>query len=905
MKTEEDGGSIIELMRELLAAEKETGDDDNVVDIKSARSSKTKAKSAPLPSDKQIRAWMDDLASNERMLEYLHHERGLDDETIERFQIGWDSTRPRGRLTVPIYGPEGELVNVRLYDRKPPNRNVPKMIPFASGYGTQVYGFDSLLGNDEIVLCEGEWDRIINEQNGIPTATTTAGAGAFQLEWAKWFRDKHVFICYDEDQAGIDGALRTAKMLKDVAAGVYIMTNLGTGLKGGDLTDYWVAGSTESQFRSLMEEARERPFAASVENHVIPTTGLPVSVERSQDFSLREPLELHVTISGKQVPPYGAPREFVAECDQGKGKVCAFCPMAAFDGRRKVTTNPDDPRLLQFIESNDMKVRILLQEQVGANCSTNIGFEVQSNWNIEELMIQQSVEERTEETTVPMDRKIFNVGTYDTRINTGARIVGSQTTDPRNQRGLFHSWHLEPVQSNIDKFKMTPELRAELAVFQNDPFQDPIDKCVDIAEDLAANVTRIYGRPWMHVAFDLVWHSVMAFDAQGIDGSKGWLDVLVVGDTRTGKSATAKALAHHYNAGVVKSCEGATFSGLVGGNKEMPQGRGMMVKWGVIPLNDRRLVVLDELSGIAEKNILADMSSVRSSGVAQITKIADGEASARTRLLWLSNPVDGRPIAETAEGGMGVIKNLVKNNEDIARFDFAFTVAKGEVASEIINTNEREPVEHVYTSELCSKLVMWAWSRKANQIRFTRGADQYVLEVAEELGSLYVPDPPLVQVENIREKIARIAVAIAARTFSTNKSGEMIVVKPEHVDNAAEFLKQIYGSESMGYLAASQRIREDRFIAEQKRATCIRYLTHETNAGLLEALRTVATAASFRPRDFEEFGGGFDPRAAVMRLREWRMLRRLTGEGLNGRIAMEPTLIQILRELERKEHKHG
>jgi hypothetical protein len=114
-----------------------------------------------------------------------------------------------------------------------------------------------LADNDEIVLCEGEWDRIINEQNGIPTATTTAGAGAFQLEWAKHFRDKHVFICYDEDQAGIDGALRTAKMLKDVAAGVYIMTNLGTGLKGGDLTDYWVAGSTEAQFRSLMDEARK------------------------------------------------------------------------------------------------------------------------------------------------------------------------------------------------------------------------------------------------------------------------------------------------------------------------------------------------------------------------------------------------------------------------------------------------------------------------------------------------------------------------------------------------------------------------------------------------------------------------------------------------------------------------
>jgi hypothetical protein len=200
---------------------------------------------------------------------------------------------------------------------------------------------------------------------------------------------------------------------------------------------------------------------------------------------------------------------------------------------------------------------------------------------------------------------------------------------------------------------------------------------------------------------------------------------------------------------------------------------------------------------------------------------------------------------------------------------------------------------------------MWAWSRKASQIRFARGSEQYVLQVSEELGKLYVSDPPLVQVENIREKIARIAIAIAARTFSTNRSGEFIVVKPEHVDNAAEFLKQIYGSPTMGYLAASQRAQADHQIAEEKRAVCKKYLTHESNAGLLEALQTVATAASFRPRDFEEFGGGFDPRAAVMRLREWRMLRRLSGEGQNGRIALEQTLIEILRELEQKERKDG
>jgi hypothetical protein len=170
-----------------------------------------------------------------------------------------------------------------------------------------------------------------------------------------------------------------------------------------------------------------------------------------------------------------------------------------------------------------------------------------------------------------------------------------------------------------------------------------------------------------------------------------------------------------------------------------------------------------------------------------------------------------------------------------------------------------------------------------------------VIIAAEDMGNRYQPDPPLVQVENIRMKLARLAVAFAARTFSTNRTGEYVVVRPEHVVAAVEFIDWIYGTETMGYLRKSRRIVADRAIAAGNRKRCHEYL--RKNTGMLEALRSVMYSESFRPRDFEEFGGlEVDARTAVNLLSEWRMVRRLEERG--GRIVLEPALIEVLKKLE-------
>lgn len=879
------GGTIASLVRKMKKG-------NNVVSLDSKRGGKTKL---ALPDEKQIDAWVKFLQGNDRLMQVMLERRGLMPSTLSEWRIGYDPGRRR--YTLPMFDKDGNLANLRLYDPHAKGDN-PKILPYAVGYGTQLFN-PAALENDEVVLTEGEWDCIINEQHGVASVSHNGGANGFKIEWAIAFKGKHVFICYDEDEQGRKGAIRTARMIREVVAGVYIMNNLNTGKKSGDVTDFYLQGGSAKQFRQLVDEARELPFQLGEETREVAKKGKVVLLEETQNPGHQDPLEVNVLVAGKVTPPYLAPRSIVASCDQSKGKQCTVCPMAAHDGNRKLETVANDPRLLHFIDASDTQQRVVLRSLVGAMCSDRIEFDVMSHWPMEELVVVQSVEHIHEgDSANPYSRRVFNVNTYATPVNSTVTLVGQQVADPRTSRGLFQSWHMNPVQVSIDKFKITDGMLDELAVFQTSRGQSPLEKCKEIAADLAANVTHIYGREMLHVAYDLVWHSVLGFDLLGKPIDKGWLECIVLGDTRTGKSEAATALTKHYRAGIVKTCEGATLAGLVGGAQQVG-GRHWMITWGTLPLNDRRLVVLDEMSGLMagrdSKGIIEAMSSIRSSGVAQLTKIVSEETSARTRLIWISNPIDGRRLSETPGGGMIALSKLVHNPEDIARFDYALALSNDEVDSSLINRVKREKVENVYTSDLSSSLVLWAWSRKPEHVRWYKGSDDALIDAAEGMGHKYANDPPLVQVENVRTKLARLAVAFACRTFSTNRTGEHVIVRTEHVHAAVEFLDWIYGTDTMGYLRHSKRMVSDRAIARQNKDKVRSYLAQY--GGLLDALRSVMYADSFRPRDFEEFGGlEVDARTAANQLVKWRMVRRLTEE--RGRIVLEPVLVEVLKELE-------
>lgn len=164
---------------------------------------------------------------------------------------------------------------------------------------------------------------------------------------------------------------------------------------------------------------------------------------------------------------------------------------------------------------------------------------------------------------------------------------------------------------------------------------------------------------------------------------------------------------------------------------------------------------------------------------------------------------------------------------------------------------------------------------------------------AASLGKQYVADPPLIQAENVRIKIARLAVAFAARTFSTNARGELLIVRKAHVDAAVEFLNTIYATDAMGYQQYSRRMNRNIETARSHTKACRKYLRN--NPELLDVLRGIG-GTTFRPRDFEE-QAALDRDSAnmvVRKLVEWKMIRRLE----SGRMRIEPGLSRLLKEMD-------
>ena len=73
----------------------------------------------------------------------------------------------------------------------------------------------------------------------------------------------------------------------------------------------------------------------------------------------------------------------------------------------------------------------------------------------------------------------------------------------------------------------------------------------------------------------------------------------------------------------------------------------------------------------------------------------------------------------------------------------------------------------------------------------------------------YTSSFPLVLGSTIRLKIARLAVALAARLFSTDESYENVIVTQHHVEYVYQFLNRIYNKPSFGYGEYSEIYDED------------------------------------------------------------------------------------------------
>jgi len=177
-------------------------------------------------------------------LEYLHN-RGLTDETIKRFNLGYTKYYGHDAIAIPV----GGFHKIRKYKLHKKNERWAR---YPKGEKSTLFGNTT---DQYLILCAGEWDYFMLVQNGLENAITgTAGEHTFKSEWVGAFKDKSVSIIFDLDDAGKIAAEAAAKKLAAIAKEIKIITlpeELG---EKGDLTDYFQKGHTADDLWRLIAE---------------------------------------------------------------------------------------------------------------------------------------------------------------------------------------------------------------------------------------------------------------------------------------------------------------------------------------------------------------------------------------------------------------------------------------------------------------------------------------------------------------------------------------------------------------------------------------------------------------------------------------------------------------------------
>jgi len=781
----------------------------------------------PELNEAMVDGWHSALLSNTKQLNALMEKRGLTIKTIQNYELGWDADQ--SAYTIPIRGMDGELLNIRFYQTDVPDDR--RKIWSVNGRGTPVLWPTNQLDYVSLVVCEGEMDAMLTIQQGIPAITRTGTADAWAPAWSPLFKGKIVYICHDMDTKGQTANRKLAKALEKHALRTIIvdLPYEVTDNHGMDLTDYWLEGRSRADFVKMANAAAadsEPPPEDSIKDEIF-----DVNVMKSFDAELvGKPLQMKVTVVGKRTPSYVIPHKLQFECDrQAAPAKCANCTLNFSNdfnvqgGSIDYEIMPDDPVVLRLIKVADDDMTKTIQRHAGLAKCPRYSTKVTAHRTVEEAYVRASIEDGPGHSEQDFThRRIVSTVSHDLEANQSVVLTGTIRPHPKNQENEFQAWGVTKPPTGLDKFEVTPEIEEQMREFRS---QDPMAKLHEIANDLAVHHTKIFHRDDLHILTDLVFHSIMELPFKNSTDSKGWLDCIVLGDTRTGKSAIAKAIIDLYHAGEMISCEAATFAGVVGGLDHMSDG-SWIVKWGSVPVFDRRAVVLDEVSGLKPGEI-SQMSDMRSSGIAKLTKIKTEQAMARTRLLWLGNARDGKPLGSTTYALDG-LKRLIGNNEDIARFDIAMCVFSGDVSSSEINRFRSNGKASKFTVDGYRGVLQWAWTRKARDVQWERNVQQLVFDETIKMGMEYIEDPPLVQGANMRMKIARTAAAIAARTYST-VDGRRLVIRADHVHAAVEFINSVYANPGFGYKLVSEQVLRDAAHVQNNMVHIKEFLAHKQN----------------------------------------------------------------------------
>jgi len=760
------------------------------------------ATSKPPPPDleKRVRVWADNLWLRHDRVRWLCDHRRLTDETIRKYDIGWDDGRKR--YTIPIRDENRQVVNVRLYSANAKS----KIINYTEGgkkYGSppRLFGLDELVTSDgsQIIICEGEWDRLLLRQHGFLAVTGTHGATTFRPEWIEYFAGRDVVILYDCDEPGKAAACTVVipAMATSKAKSVRnVVLPLSGGAEDNDVTDFFVrANGTADNLQRFIDDTV--PHSYEEQESPVEIIDLESFTEIDREDLVDRMVRCEMTIIGETSGTFSVPESYrITHCEQMSKGNCYECGSI----RERIEIPPQSHIFIGSCMSSDAQVRSMLQ---GHACprGKKPGIEILSRTTVNEVYCHQKTSRATFEQDEAgnvihlvggkrqeMIEKRVYINSSDHFRPGSYSATGWVKSHPKTQEvsllvdsivHLEEDFECFSTRDNIENLKAFRALSLE-----------------EILADLTDNVTKIYDRHDILLAALLTYCSPRWLPFNG-DHIRGWVIATIIGDSGTGKTQTFQRIADFTNIGDCFSALTGSRTGLAYSLSEQAN-RGWQVKVGRYPANTRKILAVDEAQRLQDGE-LRTLSKAMEEGFMQIDRVRSQGYESQTRLIMAANPKNDR-IMDSFSYGCEALSSIFPPTI-IRRIDVAVFANSGDLDGSVNINHRRSPDRpRKITAEMLRSVIYWAWNLNPSQIAFSVEAEERCFKSAEYLAGRYgdATDLPLAPASDTRNKLARIAAAFAVIRLSADDDFAGLHVEEEHVRMATDYLDGLYSEENCG-----------------------------------------------------------------------------------------------------------
>lgn len=709
----------------------------------------------------------------------LANSLGISDAVLEELNVASTDT---DSLMFPVFMYD-HLLDVRKYNpgSKPKIKsrtNCPSglIIPYDIWKDTPV--------NRVTILSAGEKDMAVARSHGLNAITLTGGEQS-KPKMLEPFRDRIVAICYDNDEAGLTGAIKIATELYGVAKTVKIVTGFHEICKesGEDLTDFFTKYNKTKE--DLIRYIKDTPaFECSADAQ----SNLPIIdlLTATKSKYVGQLVRSNIQVVATSDSSFLTPSAIMAE----KFRLAGTNDLMAVHQTASWELSDDNIQdVLHLIDNNFKEETILDNIRRILKIPPKEKYVAIKQYskrpvykaNVTDLFETANVE------TVPMEFTAYSIGI---KLESGKKYLVTYKLVPHPYKGaqlVMLITNAVQATDSVNDFKLTPEKIEHLKQIQALAVT-PGGRATALVEKIKG-VLGYNGNNTLITAMDLAYHTVLQFNFGSFKNVRGYLDTMIVGESRVGKSSTAEALRTTYELGTFTSLAGnsATIPGLIGGSNKV--NGSFQTRAGVIPQNHRGLIIFEEF-GKSNSNIMKELTDIRSSNEVRIARVSGTVTMpAMVRMITLTNvKSDGtiKPIA-SYPNGLAIITELVGSAEDIARYDLLVVLSDR-------GTSQINPLWEPDTpldKEVYQTKLRWVWSRTPEQIILSSEISSYIIEKANELNKHYDCHIKIFGTEAWK-KLARLAIAVAGYTVCSDDSYENIVVTKECVDYAAHFFITLY-----------------------------------------------------------------------------------------------------------------